>query len=60
MLLLNTTRFIGIEKEETDNLLNYLYDYIAYSQESQVSARWDEKMVVIFDIKLPILHEFQI
>ncbi len=50
-VLLDTTRIIGYKKEESDFLLKFLYDHVAYSQDIQVRVRWDETTVVIFDVK---------
>ena len=52
MLLLDTTRIIGLKKEESDCLLKFLFDHIAFSQDIQARVRWDEKTVVIFDVRL--------
>ena len=46
----DTTRVIGYKKEESDMLIKFLGDHIAYSQDCQVRVPWVEGMVVIFDV----------
>ena len=45
------TRFIvGYKKEESDALLKFLYDHIAYGADFQARVKWDEKTVVVWDV----------
>ncbi|KAJ5801220.1 uncharacterized protein N7518_003288 [Penicillium psychrosexuale] len=44
------TRYIvGYKKEESDNLLKFLYDHIALSQDLQARIRWKAGTVVVWD-----------
>ncbi|KAE8376606.1 alpha-ketoglutarate-dependent taurine dioxygenase [Aspergillus bertholletiae] len=44
-----TRHIVGLKKEESDNLLKFLYDHIASSQDIQVRLRWRPGTVVIWD-----------
>ena len=44
-----TRRIVGMKKEESDMLLKFLFDHIAYSQEIQTRVRWQPKTVVVWD-----------
>ena len=46
----DTTHIVGFKKEESDALLKFLFEHIAYSQDCQVRVRWTEETVVIFDV----------
>lgn len=51
LLILTDTRYIvGYKKEESDALLKFLYDHIAYGADFQARVRWEEKTVVVFDV----------
>ncbi|KAL9110269.1 MAG: hypothetical protein Q9227_005176 [Pyrenula ochraceoflavens] len=44
------TRYIvGMKKEESDALLKFLYDHIAFGIDFHVRLRWEPKTVVVFD-----------
>jgi len=44
------TRYIvGFKKEESDYLLKFLYDHMAFSQDVQCRVRWAPKTVVVWD-----------
>lgn len=44
------TRYIvGFKKEESDYLLKFLYDHIAFSQDIQARVRWQKGTVVVWD-----------
>ncbi|KKY24129.1 putative alpha-ketoglutarate-dependent taurine dioxygenase [Phaeomoniella chlamydospora] len=44
------TRYIvGFKKEESDYLLKFLYDHIAYSADLQARVKWAPKTVVLWD-----------
>ncbi|MCJ1354998.1 MAG: hypothetical protein MMC33_004989 [Icmadophila ericetorum] len=44
------TRYIvGYKKEESDALLSFLYDHIAFGADFQARVRWEEKTVVVWD-----------
>ncbi|MCJ1326150.1 hypothetical protein MMC10_002814 [Thelotrema lepadinum] len=44
------TRFIvGYKKEESDFLLKFLYDHIAYGADFHARMRWSEKSVIVWD-----------
>jgi len=44
-----TRKVIGYKKEESDNLLNFLYDHIAKSQDLQARVKWAKGTVVVWD-----------
>lgn len=44
-----TRHIIGYKQEESDNLLNILYDHIALGQDFQVRVKWAPKTVVVWD-----------
>ncbi|OJJ48203.1 hypothetical protein ASPZODRAFT_1538285 [Penicilliopsis zonata CBS 506.65] len=47
------TRYIvGYKKEESDNLLKFLFDHIALSQDLQVRVRWRPGTVVVWDNRI--------
>ena len=48
--LVDTTKIIGFQKEESDALLTFLFNHIASSIDSQVRVKWAEKTVVLFDV----------
>lgn len=53
------TRYIvGYKKEESDALLKFLYDHIAYGADFQVRVRWSEKAVVVWDVSNKILANY--
>ena len=50
--MVSVTRYIiGLKKEESDLLLKFLYDHIAYGQDFHVRVRWTEKAVVVWDVR---------
>jgi sulfonate dioxygenase len=44
-----TRRIIGYKKEESDFLLNFLYDHIAKGQDFQARVKWAAGTVVVWD-----------
>ena len=44
-----TRYIIGFKQEESDNLLKFLYDHIAFSQDLQCRLRWKPRTVVLWD-----------
>ncbi|KAJ3523464.1 hypothetical protein NM688_g8725 [Phlebia brevispora] len=44
-----TRRIVGFKKEESDAILNFLYDHIDRSIDSQVRARWEPNTIVLWD-----------
>lgn len=44
-----TREIIGYKKEESDNLLKFLYDHIAYGADFQARVKWAERTVVVWD-----------
>jgi sulfonate dioxygenase len=44
-----TRRIIGYKKEESDFLLNFLYDHIAKGQDFQARVKWAPGTVVVWD-----------
>jgi sulfonate dioxygenase len=47
-----TRKIVGYKKEESDFLLNFLYDHIAKGQDFQARVRWQPKTVVVWDVSL--------
>jgi len=44
-----TRAIVGFKKEESDYLLNFLYDHIAKSQDLQARVKWAPNTVVVWD-----------
>ncbi len=47
-----TRSIAGYKKEESDNLLNFLYDHIAFGADFQARVQWKPGMVIFWDISL--------
>ena len=47
-----TRYIIGYKKEESDALLKFLYDHIAYGADFQARVKWHEKTVIVWDNRL--------
>ncbi|KAJ7066934.1 hypothetical protein C8F01DRAFT_1341068 [Mycena amicta] len=44
-----TKNIVGMKKEESDMLLNFLYDHVAKSTDHQIRVKWEPMTVVIWD-----------
>ena len=44
-----TRHIIGFKREESEYLLKFLYDHMAFSQDLQARVRWAPKTVVVWD-----------
>jgi sulfonate dioxygenase len=44
-----TRSIVGYKQEESDALLKFLYDHIAYGADFQARVKWAEKTVVVWD-----------
>ncbi|KAJ7230638.1 hypothetical protein GGX14DRAFT_411594 [Mycena pura] len=44
-----TRRIVGMKKEESDLLLNFLYDHIAKSGDHQARIKWEPNSMVLWD-----------
>lgn len=44
-----TREIVGMKKEESDVLLKFLYDHLAYGADFQARVKWEEKTVVVWD-----------
>ncbi|KAI0475146.1 TauD-domain-containing protein [Xylariaceae sp. FL0804] len=44
-----TRDIIGMKKEESDAILKFLYDHIAYGADFQARVKWEEGTVVVWD-----------
>ncbi|CAJ2512222.1 Uu.00g052370.m01.CDS01 [Anthostomella pinea] len=44
-----TRDIVGMKKEESDMLLKFLYDHIAYGADFQARVKWEEGTVVVWD-----------
>jgi len=44
-----TRRIVGFKQEESDNILNFLYDHIAKNADSQARLRWAPYTVALWD-----------
>ena len=45
-----TRHIVGFKKDESDHLLKFLYDHIAYGADFQARVKWAEKTVVVWDV----------
>jgi sulfonate dioxygenase len=45
-----TRSIAGYKKEESDMLLNFLYDHIAFGADFQARVQWKPGMVVFWDV----------
>jgi sulfonate dioxygenase len=43
---------VGYKKEESDMLLNFLYDHIAFGADFQARVQWKPGRVVFWDVSL--------
>jgi sulfonate dioxygenase len=43
---------VGYKKEESDALLNFLYDHIAFGADFQARVRWEPGMVIFWDVSI--------
>jgi len=44
---------VGYKKEESDALLNFLYNHIAFGADFQARVQWKPRMVIFWDVSLP-------
>lgn len=44
-----TRDIVGLKKEESDALLKFLYDHLAYSSDLQCRVKWEPGTVVVWD-----------
>ncbi|ROV93221.1 hypothetical protein VMCG_08710 [Cytospora schulzeri] len=44
-----TREIVGMKKEESDMLLKFLYDHLAYGADFQARLKWEEGTVVVWD-----------
>ncbi|MCJ1377941.1 hypothetical protein MMC17_001037 [Xylographa soralifera] len=44
-----TRHIVGYKKEESDALLKFLYDHIAFGADFQLRVKWEKGTVVVFD-----------
>ncbi|CEJ89954.1 Putative Taurine catabolism dioxygenase TauD/TfdA [[Torrubiella] hemipterigena] len=44
-----TRDIVGLKKEESDALLKFLYDHLAYGADFQARVKWEEGTVVVWD-----------
>ncbi|KIJ45259.1 hypothetical protein M422DRAFT_251437 [Sphaerobolus stellatus SS14] len=44
-----TSRIVGLKKEESNNILNFLYDHLAKGADSQARVKWTPNTVVLWD-----------
>lgn len=49
-----TRYIIGFKKEESDYLLKFLYDHMAFSQDIQCRVKWAPKTVVVWDNRVTV------
>ena len=45
-----TRHIVGYKKEESDTLLKFLYDHIAFGADFQARVKWAENSVVVWDV----------
>ncbi|KAJ9148396.1 Taurine catabolism dioxygenase TauD/TfdA [Pleurostoma richardsiae] len=44
-----TREIVGLKKEESDAILKFLYDHLAYGADFQARVKWEEGTVVVWD-----------
>ncbi|PSS05274.1 TfdA family taurine catabolism dioxygenase TauD [Coniella lustricola] len=44
-----TREIVGLKKEESDALLKFLYDHLAYGADFQARVKWEQGTVVVWD-----------
>lgn len=44
-----TRDIVGLKKEESDAILKFLYDHLAYGADFQVRVKWEKGTVVVWD-----------
>lgn len=44
-----TRDIVGLKKEESDAILKFLYDHLAYGADFQARVKWEEGTVVVWD-----------
>ncbi|KEZ46383.1 hypothetical protein SAPIO_CDS0698 [Scedosporium apiospermum] len=44
-----TRNIVGLKKEESDAILNFLYDHLAWGADFQVRVKWEKGTVVVWD-----------
>ncbi|KAI1487887.1 hypothetical protein F5X96DRAFT_116798 [Biscogniauxia mediterranea] len=44
-----TRNIVGLKKEESDAILKFLYDHLAYGADFQARVKWEEHTVVVWD-----------
>ncbi|KAK4139162.1 uncharacterized protein C8A04DRAFT_16104 [Dichotomopilus funicola] len=44
-----TRNIVGLKREESDALLKFLYDHLAYGADFQARVKWEERTVVVWD-----------
>jgi len=47
-----TRRIVGLKQEESDNILNFLYDHIAKNGDSQARLRWAPNTIAVWDNRI--------
>lgn len=48
-MLLVTRDIVGMKKEESDSILNFLYTHLAQGADFQARVKWEDKTVVVWD-----------
>lgn len=44
-----TKHIVGLKKEESDAILNFIYDFIAKATEFHARVRWEDETVIVWD-----------
>ena len=52
-----TRSIVGFKKEESEALLQFLYNHIGRSLDFQVRVRWAPKTVVVWDVSESVYSE---
>jgi len=47
-----TRRIVGLKREESENILNFLFDHIAKGSDSQARVKWAPHTVVLWDNRI--------
>ncbi|KAI1653566.1 TauD-domain-containing protein [Daldinia decipiens] len=57
-----TRSIVGLKKEESDAILKFLYDHLAYGADFQARVKWEEGTVVVWDNRVTqhsALHDWK-
>lgn len=50
LILIVTKSIVGYKAEESEALLKFLYDHIAYGADFHARVKWQAKSVIVWDV----------